>query len=155
MKVLISEVVRPSSMGPHLQTHCKVTIVRRSRVFSSTLHICNTERCNSFIAYWTTLVFKPHCAMKCTQQTILITLAFAKYDYYRNDSDNFGNTTYCPHVYYYQGAALKRCILGKVYHGALTNRGKKYKRKHVVSTRRIVSAWVWMPKPIIRQRQPV
>ena len=154
MKVLISEVVRPSSMGPHLQTHCKVTSVRRSLVFSNTLHICNTERCNSFIAYWTTLVFKPHCAMKCTQQTILLTLAFAKYDYDWNDLNNFNDTTYCLHAYY-QGEALKRCILRKAYHGALTKRGKKYKRKHVVSTRRIVSAWVWMPKPIIRQRQPV
>ena len=30
--------------------------------------------------------------MKCTQQTILLTLAFAKYD--SDDLDNFGNTSF-------------------------------------------------------------
>ena len=30
--------------------------------------------------------------MKCTQQTILLTLAFAKY--YSDDLDNFGNTSF-------------------------------------------------------------
>ena len=67
--------------------------------------------------------------MKCTQQTILITLAFAKYD--SDDLDNFGNTSFMHihyHIHYNQGMALRTCVLRKAYDGALgllTKRGER------------------------------